>query len=418
MRKSIFVWALIPILLSWVLVGSQTISKDAPQNSDHTLKIEARIDSLELELERVKQNGYEKAIESANRSISISNLVLIFVSLLAVAIGIFGYFRIREIKADYKETKSELKKSFEDELERVREYKREIAVICDEMKEKRKYVDEETEIILKRLKAQEREIPADFTKEVSELVTMASREAIEGYEKVLDKIFDEGVYRTMAYNYSVEKKYDESIAECKKAIRLNPRDHRVYTMWGIALGRLGRYGEAIEKYQKAAALKPDYGLGYYNWGAALSKLDRHQEALEKYMKAVELNPNHARAHYGCGFSLANLSKSEEAIEKYRKAVELDPNYVDAYIAWGRDLAESSKHAEAIEKYKTVIELKLDHEAAWYNLACAYSLLNKKKESLEGLKRAIELEPGYKEKAKEDEDFKNLWEDEDFKKLVE
>lgn len=418
MRKSIFVWALLLILLSWVLVSSQTIPKHAPQNSDHTLKLEARIDSLELELERVKQNGYEKAIESANRSISISNLVLIFVSSLAVAIGIFGYFRIREIKADYKETKSELKKSFEDELERVREYKREIAVICDEMKEKRKYVDEETDSILKHLKAQEREIPADFTKEVSELVPKASREAIEGYEKVLDKIFDKGVYRTMAYNYFVENKYDESIAECKKAVRLNPRDHRAYTIWGIALGELGRYDEAIEKYQKATALKSDYALGYYNWGTALSELDRHHEALEKYMKALELNPDYAPAHYGCGFSLGNLGKNEEGIERYRKAVEVDPDYVDAYFAWGRTLSELGKHAEALEKYKKVVELKPDHEKGWYNLACSYSLINKKKESLESLKRAIELQPANKEEAKEEEDFKNLWEDGDFKKLVE
>jgi hypothetical protein len=52
------------------------------------------------------------------------------------------------------------------------------------------------------------------------------------------------------------------------------------------------------------------------------------------------------------------------------------------------------------------------------MACYYSLQNKKVKALENLKKAIELNSKYKEKAKKDEDFKNLWQDEDFKKLVE
>ncbi len=46
-----------------------------------------------------------------------------------------------------------------------------------------------------------------------------------------------------------------------------------------------------------------------------------------------------------------------------------------------------------------------------------SLMNNKEKSLEYLSKSIELDPKYKEEAKKDEDFKNLWDDEDFKKLV-
>jgi len=42
----------------------------------------------------------------------------------------------------------------------------------------------------------------------------------------------------------------------------------------------------------------------------------------------------------------------------------------------------------------------------------------KDQAIFNLKRAIELDPSYKEMAKNDEAFKELWADEDFKKLIE
>jgi cell division protein FtsB len=69
MRKLIFIWALILILLSSLSVSSQTVSQDTSQIAEEILKQERQIDSLRMELERLKEGNYEKAIESANRSI-------------------------------------------------------------------------------------------------------------------------------------------------------------------------------------------------------------------------------------------------------------------------------------------------------------------------------------------------------------
>ena len=45
-------------------------------------------------------------------------------------------------------------------------------------------------------------------------------------------------------------------------------------------------------------------------------------------------------------------------------------------------------------------------------------MGNKEKAMSDLEKAIELDKSRKEKAKKDEDFKNLWDDEDFKKLVE
>ena len=55
--------------------------------------------------------------------------------------------------------------------------------------------------------------------------------------------------------------------------------------------------------------------------------------------------------------------------------------------------------------------------AWYNKACAYSLKGDKQNALKNLSKAIALDAKYKEDAKSDANFKNLWDDEDFKRIV-
>ena len=308
MRKSIFIWTFVLILLSSLSASSQTVSKDTSQSAEQILKQKAQIDSLRMEFEKVKKEGYEKAIEGANRSIFISTFVVVFVALLISVIGILGFLIIREIKKDYMETKEELKR-----------YKEEIGKICEDIKEKRKFAErevQEIESFKKNIYDQQKEVPLDFSKEVSELRKKDSKTAIQEYEKVMNKIFDEEIYSTMAYNYYVEGRYEDSIVELKKVIRLSPQSYD----------------------------------DYYNWGAVLQKAGRHEEAIEKYRKATELKP--------------------------------------------------------------------DYASGWYNIACFHSLQKNKEGALKNLKKAIELDPTFKEKAKKDEDFKNLWKDDDFKKLVE
>lgn len=276
MKKPVFVLTLVFVLLSSIPVGAQTAAPDTPQITEEILKQQERIDSLKIELERIRKDAYEKAIQGANTSISVSTYVMVFVGLIVSVVGILSFLRIREIKADYKETKAELKERFEEELTRVREYKEEIKAICDEMKEKRKFVDEETENFKKRMSAQREEVPADFSKEVSGLTKKDSKTAIEDYEKIMNKVFDAEIYHTMAYNYYLEERYDEAISEFRKAIKLNPKNYEAYFNWALALSMSGRYEEAAKINKTVTELKPDAAEPYYNWGWNLSRLGRHR----------------------------------------------------------------------------------------------------------------------------------------------
>ena len=91
----------------------------------------------------------------------------------------------------------------------------------------------------------------------------------------------------------------------------------------------------------------------FNKGGTLVDLGRYEEALKSYDKAIELNPDDANAWYGKGIALVNLGRHEKSYDK----------------------------------------------------------------ALESLSKAIELDAKWKEEAKNEEDFRNLWDDEDFKRIT-
>lgn len=108
---------------------------------------------------------------------------------------------------------------------------------------------------------------------------------------------------------------------------------------------------------------------------------------------------------------------QRAMEHYDKAIQIRPDYAMAWNNKGCTLTELGRYDDALKAYGKAIEIKPDHAIAWYNKGRAYSLMGDKENALKNLSKAIELDQKYKEKARKDEDFKNLWLDEAFKRIT-
>jgi tetratricopeptide (TPR) repeat protein len=81
------------------------------------------------------------------------------------------------------------------------------------------------------------------------------------------------------------------------------------------------------------------------------------------------------------------------------------------------LAKLGRFDEALISVNKGIELAPNFFAGIYNRACIFCLKGDKVNALADLKKAIELNPGIKNHAKMDEDFRSMFEDEDFKNLT-
>ena len=93
------------------------------------------------------------------------------------------------------------------------------------------------------------------------------------------------------------------------------------------------------------------------------------------------------------------------------------NHID-YFNRAKDFYYKGEYEFALKALEKAIELEPDFAPGWYNLACVYSNKRDKEKTLFNLKNAIELDEYFKEQAKEDKDFENLWADDEFKKLIE
>jgi tetratricopeptide (TPR) repeat protein len=109
-----------------------------------------------------------------------------------------------------------------------------------------------------------------------------------------------------------------------------------------------RYEEALAACEQAIRLDPTYALAYYNQGWAFDELKRHEEAISAYDQAIRLNPNYASAYYNKGNALRDLKRYEEAISAYDQAIRLDPTYANAYNNKGIVLGRLGKKREALQ----------------------------------------------------------------------
>ncbi len=96
----------------------------------------------------------------------------------------------------------------------------------------------------------------------------------------------------------------------------------------------------------------------------------------------------------------------------------DPNSIPALLMKGRVLHRLGKTEEALRVIEGVLKVEPKHISAWYNKACYRCMLGHDyKKVLKDLGRALKRAPFLKILAKQDEDFKRIWEKPEFKELT-
>jgi len=143
----------------------------------------------------------------------------------------------------------------------------------------------------------------------------------------------------------VEKgRYQEAIAEFKKAIAKDPLYGAPYAQLGNTYLSLKRFEEAIPPLQQAADLDPTITWVHKDLGYAYGNLGRFQEAVREYRLWLPTNPNDGTSHYNLGYSYFQLGRYDEAIAEYRTALDLEPN--DPNIRSNLEKALKAKQALA------------------------------------------------------------------------
>ncbi|MBI2486413.1 MAG: tetratricopeptide repeat protein [Deltaproteobacteria bacterium] len=121
--------------------------------------------------------------------------------------------------------------------------------------------------------------------------------AIEYYKRSIEVYPTAEAYTFLGWTYSFQGKLQEAIAECKKAIEVDPDFGNPYNDIGAYLIELERYDEAIPWLERATLAKryePRY-YPHYNLGRVYLIKGMIKKALEEFQKALEIYPDYPLA---------------------------------------------------------------------------------------------------------------------------
>jgi tetratricopeptide (TPR) repeat protein len=142
----------------------------------------------------------------------------------------------------------------------------------------------------------------------------------ESLEKAV-RLFHEG------YRVQMEGKLEEAVRLYRESIASRPTAE-AHTFLGWTYSFQGKYEDAIAECQKAIAVDPDFGNPYNDIGAYLIGLGRLDEAipwLERATRARRYEAYHY-PHFNLGRVYLSKGMLKKALEEFQQALAIEPKY--------------------------------------------------------------------------------------------
>ena len=125
-----------------------------------------------------------------------------------------------------------------------------------------------------------------------------------------------------------ERDFARAGQELKNAIALNPNDGTAYQAHSVPLGAMKRYDESVAEARRGLEVDP-LSIPVNNIvGELISTARQWPQAIEPYRRTIELDPNVALVRDNLGIALEEIADHDQAIEEYVKArsVSGDENF--------------------------------------------------------------------------------------------
>ncbi len=124
--------------------------------------------------------------------------------------------------------------------------------------------------------------------------------------------------------------YGQAVQHFRKSIEIHPTAE-AHTFLGWSLSHLGQIDEAIAECKKAIAVDPDYGNPYNDIGVYLIEKGQPEEAIPWLEKAIRSKRYccYQFPHFNLGRVLLQKGQVGEAKRSFERALSHDPNYLPA-----------------------------------------------------------------------------------------
>ncbi|MFL6589878.1 MAG: TPR end-of-group domain-containing protein [Chthoniobacterales bacterium] len=186
---------------------------------------------------------------------------------------------------------------------------------------------------------------------------------------------------------------EQAITEFQRAIELNPNYATGHHWYGSSgLTAVGRFDDAIAQVKRAIELDPLSLVINADLGSTYYRARRYDLAIEQLRKTLEMDPNFYYAHWNLGSALVAKGSLGPAIEEYRKAHELNDNPSTLGLL-GYAYAASGNKAEAIKMRDQLELLSKQRYVSGYAFALICLGLGDKEDALRWLEKSYEDHAG-------------------------
>jgi TolB-like protein/DNA-binding winged helix-turn-helix (wHTH) protein/Tfp pilus assembly protein PilF len=207
---------------------------------------------------------------------------------------------------------------------------------------------------------------------------------------------------------------DSGGKEFRRAIELNPGYATAHHWYAWHLSLLGRYDEAIAEMRKAESLDPLSLIINADLAELLVLAHSYDESIRQSRKTIEMDPNFALAHNQLGQAYLQKHMYDEAVAEMQKAVQLSGDSPTCIANLARAYVASGKRSEALELLR---DLKKRSNPGYSNaseIAMIYASLGDTDQAMNWLEKGygerfnpgVLLRPGF-DPLRSDSRFQNL-----------
>jgi len=193
----------------------------------------------------------------------------------------------------------------------------------------------------------------------------------------------------LAVTFAGTGKLDESVAELRQALAIQPNYDDARRQLGEVLATQGRIDDAVIEFQRAIASRPAFWGHYSAMGRSLFAAGRYQEAVAAFQKVTELQPDNQVGYQQLGTVYQQLGEKDLALANYEKSTAIQPNG-PALSNIGMLYHQRRDYAKAVEAYRKAIELRPNVAATHRNLGDALVKLGRPREARVAYQRAVTL----------------------------
>ncbi|MCI0422740.1 MAG: tetratricopeptide repeat protein, partial [Acidobacteria bacterium] len=214
------------------------------------------------------------------------------------------------------------------------------------------------------------------------------------------------------FNYE----WAEGEREFQRAIELSPNYSTAHMWHSYFVIALGRFDEAIAEAKRAQEIDPLSLINNTQVGSPFYFMRRYDQAIAQYRKALEMDPNYGPTLGWLGQAYTQQGNYSEAIVVNRQALAAYPRSKGYITNLGYAYAVSGQRSEAIKLLDEMRERSKRGEDWTHSIALMYAGLGEKDQAIAWLEKA------YQERTifvfiKVDPSFDNLRSDPRFQDLL-